>query len=150
MTLIASNIKASDPIKYEKSMECLKNHVKDDFVTWRHCVFIWNFSIFSLKLTCVFLEISDFQRFKNLWKAPFSHYQNQVRKIEHFKVFERKKVGFFREKIMWLILKRENNRKRICSIFGHFKDWCKCRQMMDTLLFNMFFGDFLVPPLNEI
>ena len=69
-------------------------------------------------------------------------------KISHEKIMNKwlkdVKTGVSSGKITWLIL--DEKQKWICSIFGHFKEKCKCRHMTKSSS-TCFSGRSMVPPV---
>jgi len=77
--------------------------------------------------------------------APFSHFQNQIRKMEHFKNSLKSRgptVGHLKK----LVLKQKGNRKSNSSILGHFKQFRKCYYMTKTSC-TCFLGHFMIPSI---
>ena len=80
------------------------------------------------------------------WNAPFFLSDSENGKNGAFQEKRTEKSGAFREKSTWSILKREKNRKLICSILGHFRKNCICSHVKNTS-FTCFLGHFMIPPV---
>ena len=87
---------------------CPDKHTKEKFVM----AYVFFFEMPPNRCISFFLNGS-----KSL-KCPISHLQNMGK--WGISRFSNMKMGIFREKIIWMILKREKNRKWISLISGHF------------------------------
>ena len=135
-------------------MKCPKKHVKDVFFTWGHMHFIlkcpkfeqFHFRFISRFKTShvLFFRNAPFFYTKKFWNAPFFPFSKWDRKNGAFQNFLLQKNGAFRKKSTWLSLKREMNRKWICSNFGHFKIKGMWPHVKNTS-FTCFLGHVMIP-----
>ena len=71
----------------------------------------------------------------------FSHFQNQIGKMEHFRKNEHKKAGHF-EKIHVINFKKENE-------MGHFRKKLH-KPSREKYIFSMLFGAFHYTPRSDL
>ena len=137
----------------------MKKHVNGVFIMWRHLHFSLkcpkiehvHFSFFFVikLITCFFLEMRFFNMFETFQMPHFSDYNNQMGDTIHFKVYEQLKVGHFKEKARDQFQDGKRTEKWMSSIFGDFKEKCKCRHMINTSFTSLWGISWYLPLIGH-
>ena len=125
------DLKTGGHLKCPKKCEGFILHVMEFVCFWtapESVIFIFDFVLDFKSVTCLLLEKPPPQlNVRKFWNASFSHLNQKIEKMKHFKIFEHKKWGISRR--THVIDLKPRKESKINSILGHFKNKYKCYRM---------------------